>query len=63
MTTIKLIPPKGYDTIKPLHDSTGRPVRCAPTPTPDPAPARSYCTDCPAFDCDHATDRQQEAHL
>ena len=63
MTTIKLILPQGYDSIKPLHDSTGRPVRCAPTPTPGPVPIRSCCTGRRVLDCDVAIDEQQETHL
>ena len=30
---IKLSQPKAYGEIKPLHGSTGRPIRCTPTQT------------------------------
>ena len=62
MITIKLIPPKGYATIKPLHDSTGRLVRCAPTPTTNPAPARNCCANCPIPDCGAASYTEQGTH-
>lgn len=61
MTTIKLILPKGYDTIKQLCDSTGRPIRCTPIPVTDPTPARSCCAGCSAVDCSAAICDQQEA--
>jgi len=43
---IKLSQPKAYGAIKPLHDSTGRPVRCTPTAVVEPSVQDEDVPDC-----------------
>ena len=60
MSTIKLIPPKGYTTIKPLHDSTGRPIRCvAETDDVQDAVNRAAYPECATCSC-KSNDREHE---
>ena len=47
---IKLSQPKAYGAIKPLHDSTGRPVHCTPVDVAEPSvedESVPECDDCP----------------
>jgi hypothetical protein len=47
---IKLSQPKAYGAIKPLHDSTGRPIRCAPADVAEPSvedESVPECAGCP----------------
>ena len=45
---IKLSQPRAYDGLKPLHDSTGRPLRFQrPTVLISKVPDRPNCHDCP----------------
>jgi hypothetical protein len=47
---IKLSQPKAYGAIKPLHDSTGRPIRCTSEDAVEPSVQGEdapECADCP----------------
>jgi len=49
---ITLSQPKAYGEIKPLHDSTGRPVRCTPSQIVVPkVEDRPNCADFQARSC------------
>ncbi len=49
---IKLSQPKAYGEIKPLHGSTGRPIRCASSHIVIPkAEDHPNCADCQARSC------------
>jgi hypothetical protein len=49
---MKLSKPKAYDEIKPLRNSTGRPIRCTPSPIAIPEVAdRPNCSACQTRSC------------
>lgn len=56
---IKLSQPKAYGAIKPLHDSTGRPIRCTSTDAAEPIEEDESVPECAGCPCRRGTRRAQ----